>query len=201
MNEQNKGILISAAVHLAVFLLLGVSMPNDSGAGRTVHMDFSFVESAKSGATQRPVVKQREERKPKPLPSQPDQMAQVPSTVKAPEPQERQEQEAASGKAVAGAAEHGARGRDYSYIKALLQKNLKYPNLARRNGWEGKVVVEFTICCDGSVRDIKVVASSGKALLDNSAVQVVRMTGPFPEHGKETNVVIPIVYRLSGRDT
>lgn len=199
MSEQAKGFMVSAVVHITVLLLICASVPERSTAGRSVHMDFSIVESAKSGAAAKePVIRKREKERARPHQKQ---IEQGPPFKEDPalEPQEPDEtvEEAASGKAVAGSAEHGAKGRDFSYIKALLQKNLKYPPIARRNGWEGKVVVTFVIACDGSVRDIEVVETSGKALFDRNAVEVVLKSVPFPENDTETRILIPIVYSLS----
>jgi TonB family protein len=204
MNCQRQGLIISVLFHLAVFLLLAGAMPGDSGAGRRVHMDFSIMDTAKSGSPAKSVlaVKKQISRVKREKPALPEEVL-VPSEPKSreqrdiePERETEAVEDAASGLATAGAAEHGARGRDFSYIKELLQRNLKYPAVARRKGWEGKVVVEFVICLNGSVRDIRVLETSGKVLLDNSAVDVVRNTEPFPEHSKETRVVIPIVYSL-----
>ena len=223
MNSQNKGLLISVLFHLAVLMLVGGAMPGDSGAGRRVHMDFSIMDTAKSGSLARsvPAVNKQAKMVKKEKLSPPEE-ATVPSELEAPapEPQDTQEpwelsdneperetaaeeevEDAASGLATAGAAEHGAQGRDFAYIKEMLQRNLKYPAVARRKGWEGRVVVEFVICFNGSVRDVRVVETSGKVLLDRSAADVVRSTGPFAVHSKETRVVIPIVYSLSQSDT
>lgn len=213
MNCQSKGLLISLAFHLGIVMLAVGAMPGDSGAGRRVHMDFSIMDTARSGSPARsvpPIKKQANVRREKPSP--PEEAA-VPMEPEAPAPETQEVQEprefadnaedrethaedAASGLATAGAAEHGAQGRDFAYIKEMLQRNLKYPAVARRKGWEGRVIVEFVICFNGSVRDIRVVETSGKALLDRSAVDVVRSSGPFPVHSKETRVVIPIVYSL-----
>lgn len=209
MNSQQAGFLTSVAVHLIVLVMFGAGMSNKQNVGRRVHMDFGIMDTAKSGpAMNKSISRKKAARKIKrktepqhqvkePEPSVVEARASDPVT---PEDTLREEI-AADGQATAGAGEHGAKGRDLSYIKELLQRNLKYPAAARRNGWEGRVVVEFTITCTGDVSNIRVVESSGRALLDRSAVEVVNNSAPFSSHDKEMRVVIPIVYMLWSRDT
>ncbi len=85
---------------------------------------------------------------------------------------------------------------DYSYIRERVQGNITYPSMARRMGWEGKVMVSFIICCDGTVKDIEIQDSSGNRLLDRNALEAVERSSPFPEQPIEAKVIIPIVYRL-----
>ena len=208
-SQGKKGLLISVLLHLGVFLLMAGGLPADSDTGRSVHMDFRIVDSAMSGSAAQKPAKIKNKLSPSPQPEAGPPVLEA-RTTEPPKPEEniqdepekeRTEKETVSegvsGKAMAGAAEHGVRGRDFSYIKQLLQRNLKYPNIARRMGWEGKVVVRFIIACNGSVRSIEVVETSGKALLDKNAVDVIKKAVPFPKHNIETKVLIPIVYSLS----
>jgi periplasmic protein TonB len=86
--------------------------------------------------------------------------------------------------------------KNFSYIRDLIQKNVIYPPLARRMGWEGKVTVSFVIFSDGRVSDIKVKESSGRAILDNSAIETVRKASPFPVPPTEAQIMVPILYKL-----
>lgn len=84
----------------------------------------------------------------------------------------------------------------FSYIKKLIQKNIAYPDIARQNGWMGKVTVSFIIAYNGCVRDIEVVRSSGFGCLDKNAVKAVERSSPFPHPPVEARIIIPILYEL-----
>lgn len=85
---------------------------------------------------------------------------------------------------------------NFSYIKNMIQKNAIYPKIARHFGWEGKVTVSFVILSNGSVKEMKIQQSSGRELLDQSALQAVRNASPFPVPPAEAQILIPIVYSL-----
>ena len=83
-----------------------------------------------------------------------------------------------------------------AYIKEMIQKNIAYPDIARRNGWTGKVTLSFIIAYSGGVRDIEVVRSSGVECLDKNAVKAVKRSSPFPHPPLEARIIIPILYEL-----
>ena len=85
----------------------------------------------------------------------------------------------------------------FIYIKDDIQKNITYPRLARKMGWEGKVVVSFVICEDGMVINIRIVKSSGYTLLDKNAVESIKKSMPFPSPPVRAELVVPVSYRLS----
>jgi periplasmic protein TonB len=58
---------------------------------------------------------------------------------------------------------------------AFLQKNLVYPRKAVRQRIEGEVVLEFIVCTDGTVCDIR--AISGPEELRESAVAALKSGG------------------------
>jgi protein TonB len=84
----------------------------------------------------------------------------------------------------------------FSYIRDMVNSKLTYPVIARQMGWEGKVKVSFTISRDGFATDIMITQSSGKEVLDNSAVEAVRNASPFPRPPVSAQIIIPIRYRL-----
>lgn len=84
----------------------------------------------------------------------------------------------------------------FSYIRDSVQKMASYPRMARKMGWEGKVLISFIVGADGTVRDIKIVQSSGRELLDQSTVEAVKKASPFPKPPVEAKLVVPVVYRL-----
>ncbi len=84
-----------------------------------------------------------------------------------------------------------------SVISQIIQKNISYPPIARRMGWEGRVVLSIRLCTDGTVKEIKVLESSGYEVLDRNAVDTVRrVAGLFPKPPVEVVVKVPVNYRL-----
>lgn len=84
----------------------------------------------------------------------------------------------------------------FSYIKNMIQRNLTYPRVARKMGWEGKVTVSFVVCENGYVESIKIIETSGIRILDNNAVDTIRRVSPFPKPPVKAELIVPIVYRL-----
>lgn len=59
--------------------------------------------------------------------------------------------------------------------RPIIKKVLpKYPKRARKMGWEGTVVLAFSVDADGNVYDIQVVRSSGYPDLDQAAIAALR---------------------------
>ncbi|RPI68843.1 MAG: energy transducer TonB [Ignavibacteriae bacterium] len=86
---------------------------------------------------------------------------------------------------------------DFDY--ADIQKRVKYPDIARRNGIEGTVVVGALVGKDGRVEKTQIIDSDNE-LLNKNAVDAVRETvfTPAIQNGNpvRTWVRIPIVYKL-----
>jgi protein TonB len=85
----------------------------------------------------------------------------------------------------------------FLYIKESVQNKITYPPIARKMGWQGRVLISFVICRDGSVKDIRIVKSSGFKALDNKAMEVIQKTAPFPRPPVSAELIIPITYKLS----
>lgn len=84
----------------------------------------------------------------------------------------------------------------YQYV----QKEITYPLLARENGVEGRVFVEFVVERDGSLSDIKVVRGIGNEC-DSEALRVIKGASPFnpgKQRGRTVRVrmVVPITFKL-----
>ena len=77
----------------------------------------------------------------------------------------------------------------------------RYPNMARMNGQEGKVILKAVIRSDGQLADVVVQKSSGYSVLDEAAIEAVKRACPLDmKHamGKPQIVVsLPIVYSLA----
>lgn len=84
----------------------------------------------------------------------------------------------------------------FLYIKESVQNKISYPRIARKMGWQGRVLISFVICRDGSVRDIKIVESSGFKALDKNAVEAIRKEAPFPKPPVSAELIIPVTYKL-----
>lgn len=76
----------------------------------------------------------------------------------------------------------------------------KYPDIARKRGEEGTVLVEATVAADGRVLAVVVKASSGSAVLDDAACKAVRNARFTPARVGDTpvegHVAVPIKFRL-----
>lgn len=72
----------------------------------------------------------------------------------------------------------------------------QYPTTARRNGWQGNVILNYYVNADGTVRDVKIAQSSGVEMLDQEAVQAVSKYRYVP--GQEGTVEHPVIFSLKG---
>jgi len=88
-----------------------------------------------------------------------------------------------------------ARTHDLTSVRAGIARVLVYPPQARRNGIEGKVVVEFVLLADGGIRDLVLLAGSGFPVLDAAALAAVRGAAPYPPPGVDVRIVVPVAFR------
>lgn len=76
----------------------------------------------------------------------------------------------------------------------------KYPPLAKRLGEEGKVLLRVLVSPDGLAKEVRVHASSGSSLLDESAIKAVRRWRFVPakqgDNAVQAWVQVPIVFKL-----
>ena len=85
-------------------------------------------------------------------------------------------------------------------LMAWLGKNIRYPVIAQENGIQGRVICQFVVGSDGSVRDIKVMRGVD-ASLDKEAVRVIQSMPkwiPGRQNGKAVSVryTLPVTFRL-----
>jgi len=105
----------------------------------------------------------------------------------------------APGSAVSAAAESAKAGylrENFTYIRDAIMKKLSYPHMARKMGWAGKATICFVINERGEAEDIKIIESSGFAILDKNAVEAVKRALPLPKPPCRAEIIIPVVYRL-----
>lgn len=96
-----------------------------------------------------------------------------------------------------------AMSRIKAHLYTDLARHFDYPELARRRGWEGRVMVALNVASDGQLQQIRVARSSGFALLDESALQSLRQVDRLTAavallNGQRLAVQIPVIYRLQG---
>ena len=76
----------------------------------------------------------------------------------------------------------------------FLRQNVNYPEQAKKDSIEGRVVVGFVIDTDGSITDPKIVRSV-HPLLDAEALRVVKLM-PKWEPGSENGTPVKVKYNL-----
>ncbi len=89
----------------------------------------------------------------------------------------------------------------FSKLKRKIKMVWKYPETARVKGLQGTLTLRFTLNGDGSLRDVKVVQSSGYQILDEGAVEAVKKAAPFYSIpgvlGDNLVIVADLQYQLS----
>jgi periplasmic protein TonB len=94
---------------------------------------------------------------------------------------------------------------DHRWIAESLARRLaelkRYPNEARVNRLEGKVILKAVIRSDGHLADVSVQKSSGHSILDEAAMEAVKQACPLHmkhDIGRPLIVVnVPMVYSLT----
>ena len=92
-------------------------------------------------------------------------------------------------------------GGDVALIK-FLSDNIAYPELAKEEGHQGRVYIQFVVWKDGSVRDVNVVKGAHSSL-DKEAIRVVNLMPkwkPGIQRGKPVNCrfTLPIKFKIDG---
>ena len=85
-------------------------------------------------------------------------------------------------------------------LTEYLQSNIKYPQMARESGIQGRVFVGFVVEPDGSISNVKVLRSLGGGC-DEEAMRVVKNMKkwkPGKQRGKAVRVsyVLPVNFKL-----
>ncbi len=65
-------------------------------------------------------------------------------------------------------------------VRDIIEKHKFYPEIAREEGVEGKVLLEFKVLKNGKLAFVKVLKSSSYDMLDSAAVYSVKKAAPFP---------------------
>ncbi len=65
-------------------------------------------------------------------------------------------------------------------IKVEHIGTLNYPEQARRQKLSGKLLLDVAINANGTIQEVKIIESSGHAILDDAALRIVHLAAPFP---------------------
>jgi protein TonB len=80
----------------------------------------------------------------------------------------------------------------------FVYQNVRYPQIAKENGIEGTVVVQFVVNPDGTVSDITLVRDIG-AKCGDEAVRLVKLMNALPEKwtpGKQRGRPVPVMFTM-----
>jgi protein TonB len=101
----------------------------------------------------------------------------------------------------------GTKGNAEPYTEANFNANYgtnpkpKYPALARRRGWQGKLLLRVKVTAEGLSEAVTVHHSSGHDALDESAVAAVEKWQFIPARRGNTavacSVIVPIIFTLN----
>ena len=85
-------------------------------------------------------------------------------------------------------------GGDANEFSKWVNSKLQYPEIAKENGVQGRVTLQFTVNPDGSVSNVKVLRGVDSSL-DKEAVRVVSMS-PKWKPGKQRDRAVKVTYTL-----
>ena len=85
-------------------------------------------------------------------------------------------------------------------LMKYLQKNLRYPQICKEQGVQGRVIVQFVVNTDSTITDVNVIKSVNPHL-DEEAVRVVKAMpkwNPGKQRGEPVRVrfTLPVTFRL-----
>ena len=83
-------------------------------------------------------------------------------------------------------------GGDANQFSNWVNQRLVYPEIAKENGVQGRVTLQFTVEKDGSITKVKVLRGVDPSL-DKEAVRVVSMS-PKWKPGKQRDRAVPVTY-------
>jgi TonB family protein len=88
-------------------------------------------------------------------------------------------------------------------IRQKLAYHFDYPLMARRMGWQGRVLLGFKLDRNGKIHKVHIKQSSGFTVLDNSAKSALIKVNTVKLHSADSlfgswQLEIPVIYRLEG---
>lgn len=82
-----------------------------------------------------------------------------------------------------------------SLLHAAIQKQQRYPASALQMEREGNTTVTFVLLPTGFIKQLKIIQSSGTAVLDEAAIAAIHHALPFK--GIDKHLVVPQVYQIT----
>ncbi len=111
----------------------------------------------------------------------PDRRTSVPATARSSAGSGAASSTGTAGKAAAARASkadnHALQAAWSAEVQARIARNQTYP---RGNHGEGRVKVQMVILRSGTLKEVSLVASSGRPALDQAAIRAVKRAAPFP---------------------
>ena len=85
-------------------------------------------------------------------------------------------------------------------VMNLITRQLTYPAIARRKGWQGVVKLELHIEPNGQISGLHIDETSGYSVLDKAALQSLQLAN-VPDaaqwlQGETIDIVVPVEYKL-----
>lgn len=80
----------------------------------------------------------------------------------------------------------------------MALKNLVYPRVANKMGWSGVVEIKLVVGTDGKLLGATVHKSSGRELLDKSALKaaLALKNEKLPKPQTRSEIILPIAFRM-----
>ena len=181
MTSLHKGFITAGVIHGALLTLwLGYELTGKKYRD-SLHLDFTLLTGASSGA--------KGESEPARSTDSQNGSGEFSSAPKAP----------AAGKPAT--REGGESGDEYaqqnlSSISGMIHGKIYYPRIARKNNWQGRVLVRFLVDTDGKTREVMLRESSGHQVLDESALETIRELEGLPRPPVPVAVTVPVFFRL-----
>lgn len=87
---------------------------------------------------------------------------------------------------------------NFKIIRDMIFEYLRYPNIARRMGWQGIAKIQLIISEEGKLLHVKVLESSKKKILDEEALRAALKikNQQLPKPKIQTSIVLPIAFLL-----
>lgn len=95
------------------------------------------------------------------------------------------------------------RSKVLQHVQTHFANYFYYPMLARRNGWQGHVLLGFAVEADGAITHTHIAHGSGYAILDESALAALQQVQSLPQathwlNGGRVELKLPVEYHLTG---
>ncbi len=87
---------------------------------------------------------------------------------------------------------------NFSGIRDMALKHLIYPRVAEKMGWKGVVEIKLVVGTDGKLIEATVHKSSGKEILDKSALKAALALKDelLPKPQSRSEIILPIAFRM-----